>query len=64
MHAMHQHLAALCAHTVDEVQCTLDHLLLDGNGEGQVEQAEHQAIVAVRYQVIGMASGVLRRSQA
>src|SRR5437868_1129294 len=55
MNAMHQHLPSIGAHAVDEIQCSLDHLLLDRNNNRQIEQAEHQAILPVRHQIIRMA---------
>src|SRR6266581_9052537 len=55
MNAMHQHLPSIHAHLVDKIQCSLDHLPLDGNSDGQIEQAKHQAILPVRHQVIRMA---------
>src|SRR5436305_4448198 len=55
MNAMHQHLPSIGAHAVNEIQCSLDHLLLDRNSNRQIEQAEHQAILPVRHQIIRMA---------
>src|SRR5207248_8811954 len=55
MNAMHQHFPSIGAHAIDEIQCSLYHLLLDRNSHRQIEQTEHQAILPVRHQVIRMA---------
>jgi hypothetical protein len=45
---MYQHYLAIGALAVNEIQCLINHRLLDGRRDGQVRQAQHQAMVAVR----------------
>src|SRR5579885_891056 len=54
LHAVDKHFHATAVLLLDEVQRLVDHLFTDETRDGQVVEAEHDAVLAARNQVIGV----------